>query len=116
MEEENQDLDDLAAYESGFSIDERLAAREIAKILREKNFSYKQKSKVLHFVDKALYTVLINDCGLDKVTSKETDRKVKLFIDQGEAGFVTNESTLKKAIEQIEPLDKVEIAIKKDSD
>ncbi|WP_439818403.1 hypothetical protein [Weissella paramesenteroides] len=61
MEQENQDLDDLAAYESGFSIDERLAGREIAKILREKNFSYKQKSKVLHFVDKALYTVLVND-------------------------------------------------------
>lgn len=70
MTEENQDLDDLAAYESDLSIDERLAGREIAKILREKNFSYKQKSKVLHFVDKALYMVLINECDSNKKASQ----------------------------------------------
>ncbi|QDJ58450.1 hypothetical protein EFA59_02525 [Weissella hellenica] len=70
MEQDNQDLNDLVELEASFLPEEQTAAKEIAKILRDKNFSYKQKSKVLHFVDEALYTVLINYCDFDKKTSQ----------------------------------------------
>lgn len=73
MEQDNQDLNDLVELEASFLPEEQTAAKEIAKILRDKNFSYKQKSKVLHFVDEALYEVLINYRDFDKKTSQTTN-------------------------------------------
>lgn len=45
MEQDNQDLNDLVELEASFLPEEQTAAKEIAKILRDKNFSYKQKVK-----------------------------------------------------------------------
>lgn len=73
MAKGNKNLDELIELEQSFLPEEQTAAKEIAKILKDNNFSYKQKSKVLHFVDEALYAVLINDRDFNKKTSQTTN-------------------------------------------
>lgn len=54
-------LDSLLKDKECYTNEENDVISKIAKILKDSNLSYRQKNKVLTFIDDALYTVLVNN-------------------------------------------------------
>lgn len=54
-------LDSLLKDKERYTSEENDVIGKIAKILKDSDLSYKQKNKVLTFIDEALHTVLINN-------------------------------------------------------